>query len=138
MEDCNSKHTPEEKIPMSKDLDGDPCCEDWDYKSIVGMLSHLAGSTRLDISCEFHQCAHFSHASKASHEIGVKNIVRHLKGTRDKALIMRPNVETLLLDLHADADFAELFASEDKLDPVSLKNRTGILLNFSRAPVHWS
>ena len=138
LEECNPKYTPADKIPLDKDLDGDPCCEEWDYRSIVGMLLYLAGSTRPDISYAVHQCARFSHQPRASHERGVKHIVRYLKGTRDQGLIMKPNKDNLRLDLFADADFAGLFASEDKHDPVSVKSRTGILLNFGDVPVCWS
>mgnify|MGYP004188465917 CR=1 FL=1 len=60
--------------------------------------------------------------------------MRYLKGTRDKVLIMKPYAQDLKLDL----DFAGLFASEDKLDPVSVKSRTGVLLNFGGVPVCWS
>ena len=114
---------------MNKDLDRDQCREELEYRSIVGMLQYLAGSTRPDISYAVHQCARFSHNPKASHEVGVKNIIGYLKATRDKGLFMKPNAENLKLDLFADADFAGLYASEDKLDPLSVKSRTVILLN---------
>ena len=134
------KFTPADKVPLDKDLDGDQCCEEWEYRSIVGILLYLAGSTRPDIAYAVHQCARFSHLPKASHEIGVKHIVRYLKGTRDKGLIMKPNALDLKLDFSADADFAGLFASEDKLDPVNVKSRTGVLLllYFGGVQVCWS
>ena len=75
LEDCNPKFTPADKVPLDKILDGDSCCEEWEYRSIVGMLLYLAGSTRPDISYAVHQCARFSHKPKASHEIGVTHIV---------------------------------------------------------------
>ena len=132
------KYTPTDKIPLNKDLNGDPCCEEWDYRSIAGMLLYLAGSTCLDIAYAVHQCARFSHQPRASHEVGVKHIIRYLKGTRDKGLIMKPHKDDLKLDLFADTDFAGLFASENKLDPVSVKSRSGILLTFGGVPVCWS
>ena len=88
------------------------------------MLLYLAGSTRPDISYAVHECARFSHQPRASHEVGVKHIVRYLKGTKDKGLIMKPYKDNLKLDLFAAADFAGLFASEDKQDPISVKSRT--------------
>ena len=42
------------------------------------------------------------------------------------------------LDLYADADFAGLFVAEDKQDPVSVKSRTGLLMNFGGVPFFWS
>jgi hypothetical protein len=82
MEDCNTKYTPADKEPLCKDIDGDPCSENWEYRSIVGMMLYLAGSTRPDIAYVVHQCARFSHNPKRSHEIGVKHIARYLKGTQ--------------------------------------------------------
>ena len=64
MTDCNHKYTPADKDPLCKDVTGAPCCEDWDYRSIVGMMLYLAGSTRPDISYAVHQCARFSHSPK--------------------------------------------------------------------------
>ena len=62
MDDYNLKYTTTEKDPLCKDLDGDPCCENWDYRYIVGMMLYLAGSIRPDIVYAVHQCARFSHS----------------------------------------------------------------------------
>ena len=40
------KFPPADKIPLSKYEDRDPCREEWEYHSIVGMLLYLADSTR--------------------------------------------------------------------------------------------
>jgi hypothetical protein len=94
------------------------------------MMLYLAGSTWPDIAYAVHQCARFSHNPKRSHEIGVKHIARYLKGTQTKGVIMTPDKDNLRIDMYADADFAGLFAPEDKMDPVSVKSRTGVLLTL--------
>ena len=99
------------------------------------MLLDLGGSTRPDIEYAMYQYACFSHAPKWSHEVGIKHIVRHLKGTRDKGLVMRPNTTNLHINLFADAEFSGLFTSEYKHEPISVKSRTGILLNFDEVPI---
>ena len=43
---------------------------------------------------------------------------------------MSPNKHNLRLDLFIDVYFAILFTTEDRLDPLSVDNRSGILLNF--------
>ena len=50
-------------------------------------------------------------------------------------MILTPNAKNLKLDLFADADFAGLFVAEDKHDPISVKSRTGLLLNFGGVPI---
>ena len=138
MEQSHVKYTPADKDPTHKDLRSSPCCEDWDYRSVVGILLYLAGSTRPDISYAVHQCARFSHAPRHSHEVTLKHIGRYLKGTKDKGLIMKPMRDQLGLDLYADTDFAGLFGIEDKHDPIFVKSRTGILLTFGNVPILWS
>ena len=32
MTECNSKYTSVEKIPLGKDVDSDPCMEEWEYR----------------------------------------------------------------------------------------------------------
>ena len=40
--------------------------------------------------------------------------------------------------MFVDADSAGLFASEYKMDPISIKSWTGILLIFGEVPIYWS
>ena len=61
-----------------------------------------------------------------------------MKGTQTKGLIMKPDNSKVQLDLYTDADFASLFISEDKDDPISVKSRTGMLLTFGDVPIFCS
>ena len=40
--------------------------------------------------------------------------------------------------MYTDTDFAGLYNTEDKQDPVSVNNRSGILLMFGYHPILWS
>ena len=91
MTDSNPKFTPGDKFPLVKDADGDPCREDWEYRSVVGMMLYLAGSNRPAISYAVHQYVRFSHNSKKCHEVGLKSIAICLKGTRDEGMILTPD-----------------------------------------------
>ena len=93
-------------------------------------MLYLAGSTRPDISYVVHQCAQFSHNPRHYHEVGLKHIAQYLQGTKDKGMILNLNSKNLKLDLFADADFAGLFAAEDKHNPLGVKSWTGLLLNL--------
>ena len=64
MTDYNRKYTLADKIPLGKDVDGDMCMEEWEYRLVVRMMLYISGSTRPDIVYAVHQCARFSHNAK--------------------------------------------------------------------------
>ena len=139
IKDSNLKSTPSQTTPIGKELDGDPFKEKWDYCSIVEMMIYLTGISGPVISYIVHQWARYSHSPKHSHEVAVKNIARYLKGARDKGLIMKPSmIENLQFNLYTYADFVGLFALENKLDPTSVKSRTGTLFTLDDVPIFWS
>ena len=87
--EANVKSTPSVyKEVLHKDTDGPDRQQSWNYRSIIGMLNYLAASTRPDVLFAVHQCARFLTNPKLSHERAVKRIVRYLKGTKDKGIIL--------------------------------------------------
>ena len=50
------------------------------------MLMYLSKNSRPDIAYDVNQCSRFIHNPKSSHVIGVKNILRYLRGTQDKGM----------------------------------------------------
>ena len=54
-ENLNPKSISTEIKTIGRELDGDPCKENWDYRLIVGMLLYLAGSSHPEISYAVHQ-----------------------------------------------------------------------------------
>ena len=69
MEHCNGLPT-HNKIdaPLGTDVNGSEDKRDWpnSYASVIGMMLYMASDTRPDISFDFHQCARFTHNTKAS------------------------------------------------------------------------
>ena len=98
----------------------------------------MDGSSRPDIVYEVHQRARFAHDSKNSHEVGLTYIIRYLKGTKEKDLILSPDTVNLQLDLYKDTHFSGLTTAEDVHDPISVKNRSGLIMNFGGVPIFWS
>ena len=43
---------------------------------------------------------------------------------------MKPDDNNLSIGMYTDVDFIGLYATEDKLDPISVKIRTSVLLTF--------
>ena len=99
-------------------MNGDLCMEEWEYRSVLGMMLYLDGGTRPDIAYAVHQCAWFSHNHKRLHKVKIKLVARYLKETRDKGLILSPDSSRLQLDFFAGADFAGLFVAEAKNDSI--------------------
>jgi hypothetical protein len=77
---------------LHADTEGLARQESWNYPSVIGQLNYLAQNSRPDISFAVHQCAWFSKERKDLHEKPVKHIIYYLQCTRDKPLIMKPNI----------------------------------------------
>jgi hypothetical protein len=129
-------HTPATMI-LTSDLTGPPHEHNWNYRSIIGMLNYLATSTRLDIAFAVHQCARFTTNPRHVHELAIWRIVRYLKGTSDKGIILKPS-SLRNLDCFVDADFAGTWTSSTSADPSSVKSSTGYVITFASCPVLWT
>jgi hypothetical protein len=65
---CNSNATPtsSDRKQLGKDADEEPCNEDWNYASVVGMLLYLASNSRPDITFAVHQAAQIHSQSESA------------------------------------------------------------------------
>ena len=135
MTDCNPNRVPATG-PLGSDPEGEPMDETWNYRSIVGMLLYLSTNTRPDITFAVSQVARFSSNPKKSHATAVKTILRYLKRTRTKGMIIKPTGK-LNLDLFVDADFCGLYKVEPDTDPNSVRSRTGFIVKLSGCPLTW-
>jgi len=136
MQECRPTMTPAVKDTLGADVDGEPAEEQWNYRSVVGMLLYLASNSRPDIAFAVHQCARFSHCPKVSHEGAIKRICRYLKGTMKEGIVFTPS-EELAIDCYVDSDFAGLYGTEDSHDPICAKSRTGYVITLAGCPLLW-
>jgi hypothetical protein len=90
---------------LRRDLDGSPFQEKWDYRRIIGKLNFLEKSTRPEIAYALHQFARFASNPRESHANAIKYLCRYLLGTKDKGIILRPDV-TKSFEVLVDCDFA--------------------------------
>jgi len=135
--DANIKSTPAVyKEILFRDDDGPDRKQDWHYRSLIGMLNYLAASARPDILFAVHQCARFSANPKLQHERSLKRIVRYLKGTMDKGIILKPNPDEVI-KCFVDADFAGGYCNETKDEAISVYSRTGYVIFYYGCPVLW-
>ena len=125
------------RVMLHHDRDGAPREQDWSYRSVIGMLNFLCGSSRPELAFAVHQCARFSQDPKASHEHAVLRIVQYLKCTQHMGLIMTPT-STRSVDCYCDSDFAGSWSHADSLDPTSFLSRSGFVIMFAGCPIIWS
>ena len=97
---------------------------------------YLSTNSRPDITYSVHQCARFTHSPKNSHTLAVKRIIRYLKGTATKGMVIHPT-DVYTVNCFVDADFAGLWGSENDHDPVCVKSRTGFVIIFTNCPLLW-
>ncbi len=77
------KWTPAEAAPVVKDSEGAPATDAFSYSSVVGMLLHLSGHTRLDIAYAVNCAARYMFCPKKSQEEALKQIGRYLKANHN-------------------------------------------------------
>ena len=133
MEHCNGLPTPTKvEAPLGTDANDSEAKRDWtnSYASVIGILLYLASKKRIDISFSSHQCAQFTHNTKASHDTAVKRICRYLQGIKDKGLVFNPS-KKLVVDCYAYADFAGLWGHENPQDPICASSRNLFVITFS-------
>ena len=68
--------------------------------------------------------------------MAIKRIIRYLKATKDKGMIISPDGK-LNLDLYVDADFAGLWNVGEADDPSTVRSRTGYVMTLGGVPVLW-
>ena len=137
MENCNPNSVPAQQAELEADKEGEPMNEPWNYRGICGMLLYLSTNTRPDIACAVSQVCRFGQDPKKSHASAVKTILRYLKKTRDKGIIIKPQDMMFNLDLYMDADFCGLFGREDPYDQNSVRSRTGYIAMLCGWPIIW-
>jgi hypothetical protein len=136
MTDCNPNRHPAAAAALGIDPDGLPYKEKWNYASVVGMLLYLSTNTRPDISFAVSQVARFNHNPKQSHATALKMILRYLKGTADKGMIIKPTGK-LNLEMWCDADYAGLYNRDPDTSASAAKSRGAFLITLSDVPLFW-
>ena len=86
--DSATQKIPAVKPLLGKDPNGAKRTKNWHYKSVIGMLNFLVGSTRPDVAFAVHQCARFLAKPKKHHETAVKRIAKYLRRTEKAGFIL--------------------------------------------------
>ena len=124
---------------LTKDEEGKPRKDEWEYRSVIGMLNYLVNCSHPELAFSVHQCARFCANPKHSHEQAVKRILRYLlftKRTKQQGIVFRPDTQRSI-DTYVDASFAGEWNSTWSDEPSSVMSRTGYVIMFARCPIIW-
>jgi len=136
LKDQRMHDTPADKI-LHRDENGPTRKTDFHMRSIIGQLNYLASTSRPEIQFAVHQCARFVADPRMSHEKAVKRIIRYLKKTRDKGIIMHVD-KTKGIECFVDADFAGGYQKDNTTNPRDCLSRTGYIIKYAGCPIVWS
>ena len=67
---------------LTKNLTGVNRRDDWNNRSVVGMLNYLVNSTHPELAFAVHQCARFCENLKRSHKQAIKHIIKYILATQ--------------------------------------------------------
>lgn len=99
------------------------------YQSIIGSLNFAACSTRPDISTAVSILSRHLQKPTTAHVSAARNIIAYLNGTADMGIRYK-QADGITIEVYSDASFAP---RED-----DCKSRSGWVVLFNGAPVHWS
>ena len=133
--DVHSKLTPLTGI-LHKDEDDEARKDNWNYRSLIGMLNYLSSTTRPDIMMAVHQCARFCESPRLSHEKAVKRIVKYLIGTQHIGIHAQVD-KGKGLEAYADSDFAGFWTKLDLSNIENIFSRTGYIIYYQLVPITW-
>jgi hypothetical protein len=135
-----SKRTTAKLGVLGSDPEGDQPNSTFNYASVLGMMGYLQANSRPDISFAVSQCARFASSPRRSHEQALERIGQYLKDTSNKGLLLHPTnfTDTFSTDVYVDADSAGGGGYEDPNDLVSVKSRTGFLVEIMGCPIQWT
>ena len=114
---AKGKHTPVDSKPLVKYADGEGIHGGFSYSSAVGMLLSLSSHTEPDIAYAVNFCARYMFCPKNSLELALKRIVRYLKQTSDRGMVMNLSTDICKSDAYPDANFAVIYGHEKPMDP---------------------
>jgi hypothetical protein len=93
--------------------------------------------TRPDLAYLVHQGDRFCNDPKLLHERAVKRICRYLYGTRDKGLILEPDLSKGF-ECHVDADWAGTWHTNYAGDTSTALSRTSFIIKYAGCPLVWA
>ncbi|ORU94050.1 MAG: hypothetical protein A6F71_09130 [Cycloclasticus sp. symbiont of Poecilosclerida sp. M] len=130
MKDAKSVATPvDSSMKLVKCEDGEEKVDQVMYQSCIGSLLYLSTGTRPDITFAVSNVAKFCSDPTKRHWIGVKRILRYLKGTSDLGLLYNEGGDLQECFGYSDSDWAG--------DLDDRKSTSGYIFMLCGAGISW-
>ena len=130
MDNSNVNPTNTFKPLLAKNEGDESINNDFNYRSLIGLLNLLTNSTLSETQFAVHQCAQSSTNTKLRHDQAVKLILKKLQGTATQGLILKPDPENVI-ERYIDADFSGGWNQHKGTDPVLVLFRTGYVITYA-------
>jgi hypothetical protein len=129
MSECKPAATPmDANGNFDKLHEGDERFDRSTYQSAIGCLTYLTTSTRPDIAAAVGILSKFMADPGPAHWMGVKRILRYLKGTHDYGLVFTAGNQDALLGF-SDSDWAG--------DVVTRRSTSGYVFQLGKSTISW-
>ena len=130
MSDCKPVATPVEAgVRYEKRSDDEESCDVRKYQRAIGCLTYLSTATRPDISAAVGMLSKFMADPGVNHWVGVKRVLRYLRGTHNYGLVFVGDNDDALIG-YSDSDWAG--------DVVTRRSTSGYVFQFGNSTVSWS
>ena len=130
MESCKPIATPLEPGKKFHELSSDDKSFDTQiYQQAIGCLTYMSVTTRPDIAAAVGILSQYMKQPSKEHWMGVKRVLRYLKGTENYGIIYSSNKEKDLIG-YCDSDWAG--------DIDTLKSTSGYVFQLGNSAISWS
>ena len=130
MSECKPVATPlEAGVRFDKRGDDEEACEVQKYQKAIGCLTYLSTATRPDIAAAVGMLSKFMAEPGVTHWVGVKRVLRYLRGTHNYGLVFVGGDDDTLVG-YSDSDWAG--------DQVTRRSTSGYIFQFGNSTISWS
>ena len=131
MENCKPVSTPLEPRRKFQQLSSsDEPFDIQTYQKVIGCLTYMSTATRLDIAAAVGVLPQYMSKPSKDHWMGVKRLLRYLKGTLNYALKFSAHGEQTELNRYSDADWTG--------DVDTRRSTSGYVFQFGNGTISWS
>nr|XP_034827804.1 secreted RxLR effector protein 161-like [Maniola hyperantus] len=99
------------------------------YRELLGSLTYISNKTRPDISFAVNYCSRKVENPTDQDVHNLKQILKYLKGSKEKGLIYKKEKQDIELTAYCDSDYAG--------DSETRRSTTGYIIFLSNCPVTW-